>query len=134
MKSSLRNSIQRAQGFMGTVEAPTAFIVFKVRPEPSECCCTDCWPEAWQDVNDRIVPSGPVPHEGDAFVEADGGGLVIEGHESGPEFVVLLSVVSGSITVLRTIIDLILLFARKGRRSRRSVHVHLRLIYQYPCQ
>jgi hypothetical protein len=132
MRSNLANSIQRAQRILQSDHPSEDFIVFKILCDPDRCCCTGCWPEAWSAINSTISPAGPVEHEGDALVNADDGCFVIEDHESGPEIIALIGVVGGSITIIRTIIDIIGYFSRKRQRSQDSVPVKLHLaLLQY---
>ena len=120
MEMSVMASIARAERLLRTGRPSTDFVILKLLPEPSGCCCSDCWPDAWAQVNAAISPYGPVSHEGDALVERDGAGFVLESHESGPEWVLLASVLASNITIARAIIDLVVLFtkAKLGRRGR----------------
>ena len=48
-----------------------------------------------------------VEHEGDALIEKNGNVFVIESHESGPEILVSLALVTASVTLAKSVIDLI---------------------------
>ena len=92
-------------------------ISLKIEPEPKRmCCCSDCWPLVWQDINDFIQPQGPVDHEGRAVVEIEGEKYVLEQHESGPE---ILLIVTASINVIAAVINLIVAVCNSLRRERK---------------
>lgn len=86
-------------------------VSLRLEPEPTTCCCSNCWPLVWQQVNELIHPQGPVEHEGQALIDIDSERCVLVQNESGPEilFSVAVSVaVSIDITVLiDTVIKLI---------------------------
>jgi hypothetical protein len=52
----------------------------------SFCCCSGCLPEFWRAVNDKIRPQGPIEHEGSAILNIQNEQIILEQHESGPEF------------------------------------------------
>jgi hypothetical protein len=106
MEAKLQKSIDRASALLKTPPDYEKYISIKLYP-PSGCCCSDCWPETWQTVNQSIYPCGPITHEGDALIEKDGNIFVLEQHESGPEILVYLALATASATLAKSVIDLI---------------------------
>ena len=100
-------SIGRASALMDTSSNPDDYMILKIMPDGGGCCCTDCWPEVWRAVNRHIAPAGPIGHEGDVLLGDGDFRFVLEGHESGPEIVVYLGVVTASIFALKAVVELI---------------------------
>ena len=103
MEEKLQKSIERASALLKTPPNHEKYIAFKLSP-PSGCCCSDCWPETWQTVNQFIYPCGPIKHEGDVLIKNNGNIFVLEQHESGPEIIVYLK---SAIDFTKSVIDLI---------------------------
>lgn len=106
MEDKLLGSIDRAITLLKTPKEYEKYISIKLSP-PSGCCCSDCWPETWHKINQTIAPCGPVGHEGDALIEKNGNKFVLESHESGPEIIVYFALATASVTLVKSIIDLI---------------------------
>jgi hypothetical protein len=106
MEDKLKKSIDRAIVLLNTPKEYENYTSIKLSP-PSGCCCSHCWPETWQKVNQTIAPCGPVEHEGDALIKKNGNAFVLESHESGPEIIVYLTLVSASAILAKSVIDLI---------------------------
>jgi hypothetical protein len=106
MEDKLKKSIDRAIVLLNTPKEYENYTSIKLSP-PSGCCCSHYWPETWQKVNQTIAPCGPVEHEGDALIKKNGNAFVLESHESGPEIIVYLTLVSASAILAKSVIDLI---------------------------
>ncbi len=106
MINKFQDSIDRAIALLKTPADYEKYISIKLSP-PSGCCCSDCWPETWQKVNKAIVPCAPIKHEGDALIGKGGNIFVLEQHESGPEIVLYLALATASVTLAKSVIDLI---------------------------
>lgn len=106
MEDKLHESIDRAIALLKSPKEYENYISIKLSP-PSGCCCSHCWPETWHKINQSIAPSGPVEHEGDALIENNGDNFVLESHESGPEIIIYLALATASVTLAKSIIDLI---------------------------
>ena len=102
----MQKSIDRAIALLKTPKEYEKYISIKLSP-PSGCCCSDCWPTAWQRINSAIAPCGPIKHEGDALIKVSGDRFVLEQHESGPEIIIYLALATASATLVKSIIDLI---------------------------
>jgi hypothetical protein len=107
MGKKLQESMDRASALLKTPKEYEKYISIKLSP-PSGCCCSDCWPKTWQEINQAIAPCGSVRHEGDALIEVNENKFVLESHESGPEIIVYLALVTASATLTKAIIDLII--------------------------
>jgi len=105
MEEKLRNNIDRAISLLQTPKEYEKYISIKLS-SPSGCCCSHCWPQTWQKINETIAPCGPVAHEGDALIENNGNKFVLESHESGPEIIVYLALATASATLVKSVIDL----------------------------
>ena len=106
MEDKFHESIDRAIALLKSPKEYENYISIKLSP-PSGCCCSHCWPETWHKINQTIAPCGPVGHEGDALIENNGDKFVLESHESGPEIIAYLALVTASVTLVKSIIDLI---------------------------
>ena len=106
MEDKLLKSIDRAIALLKTPKEYEKYISIKLSP-PSGCCCSHCWPETWQIINQTIAPCGPIKHEGDALIKKDGNTFILEQHESGPEIVIYLALATASATLIKSVIDLI---------------------------
>jgi hypothetical protein len=126
MIPGIDRSIDRAVALLGTPRDYDDYVLFKVRPVSSGCCCFHCWPITWAELNEYIYPSGPVKDEGDALVKKDSAVFVLECHESGPEIIVYLGVAIALGELAKAIIELIttILNARR-KESKASVKYKL---------
>jgi hypothetical protein len=109
---SSRRSLERTSALLGTSVNPDDYLVFKIQPEPRSCCCSHCWPKTWKNINDFITPFGPVGHEGDALIDTGDGKYVLESHESGPEIVICIGVITASVVLVTSIVNLIATFIK----------------------
>ncbi len=116
--ASSRDSIQRAASLLNCLESPDDFVVLKLLGEPRGCCCFHCWPSTWAEINRYISPQGPIPDEGDALIQTKDGDYVLECHESGPEIVVYLGVVTASLVLTKSVIDLVTTFLKTLQKER----------------
>lgn len=103
----MQRSIDRAIALLKTPKVYENYISIKLSPLNSGCCCSHCLSETWHITNQFIAPSGPVEHEGDALIENGENRFVLEQHESGPEIIVYFAIATASITLAKSIIDLI---------------------------
>ena len=103
----MQKSIDRATALLKTPKDYEKYISIKLSPLNISCCCSGCLHETWRIINEFIAPCGPVQHEGDALIEKDGNKFVLEQHESGPEIIVFLALATASLTLAKSIIDLI---------------------------
>ena len=103
----MQKSIDRATVLLKTPKEYEKYISIKLSPLNIGCCCSGCLYETWRIINEFIAPCGPVQHEGDALIEKDGNKFVLEQHESGPEIIVFLALATASLTLAKSIIDLI---------------------------
>ena len=106
MEDKLLKSIDRAIALLKTPKEYEKYISIKLSP-PFGCCCSHCWPETWQKINKTIAPCGPIEHGGDALIEKNGNIFVLESHESGPEILVYLALATASVTLVKSVIDLV---------------------------
>jgi hypothetical protein len=107
MKNNFYKSIDRAITLLHTPPAYDNYILIKVSPIPKSCCCFHCWPHTWEKINKTIQPYGPIEDEGDVLIEKHKTKVVLECHESGPELVAYLALAAASLTVIKSIIDLV---------------------------
>jgi hypothetical protein len=119
MRIDMERSIERAAKLLGTPQECDKYLSIKLSP-PSGCCCSHCWPETWSIVNDFILPFGPVGHEGDAVVGKGKDKYVIESHESGPEIIVYFALATASITLVKSVVDLIDTFIKGLSKEHRK--------------
>lgn len=108
MEKRLQKSIDRAIYLLKTPKEYENYISIKLYPIGIGCCCSGCLPETWRITNKFIAPCGPVEHEGDALIEKGGNKFVIEQHESGPEILISLALLTAKITLAKSVIDLII--------------------------
>lgn len=127
MEEKLQKSIDRAITLLGTPGEYEKYISIKLFPLGIYCCCSDCLPETWSIVNEFIAPCGPVKHEGDALVKRDENKFVLEQHESGPEIIVYLAVATASLTLIKSIIDLISIIVKglSNERKKRPTRIKI---------
>lgn len=116
--ASSRDSIKRAASLLQCPESRDDFVILKLLPDPRGCCCFHCWPSAWAEINRYISPQGPIPDEGDALIRTKDGDYILECHESGPEIVVYLGVVTASLVLSKSIIDLVITFLKTLQKER----------------
>jgi len=121
MEEKLQKSIDRAITLLGSPREYEKYTSIKLFPLGIYCSCSDCLPETWSVVNEFIAPCGPVKHEGDALVKKDGNKFVLEQHESGPEIIVYLALATASVTLVKSIIDLISIII-KGLSNEHKKH------------
>lgn len=126
MGEKLHNSIDRAINLLATPKQYDKYISIKLSP-PSGCCCSHCWPKTWQIINQAIAPCGPVEHEGDALIEKDGDRFVLESHESGPEIILYLALVTASLTVTKSVIDLVNTIIKGLSKEKRKQPARLKI-------
>ena len=107
MEEKMQKSIDRAIALLKTPKEYEKYISIKLSPLNIGCCCSDCLRETWQITNQFIAPCGPIEHEGDVLIEKDGNKFVLEQHESGPEIIVYFALVTASLTLAKSVIDLI---------------------------
>jgi hypothetical protein len=127
MEEKLQKSIDRAIDLLKTSPDYEKYISIKLSP-PSGCCCSDCWPETWQIVNQTIYPCGPVKHEGDAVIKKDGDVFVLEQHESGPEILVFLALATASATLAKSVVDLITTIIKGLAGEHRKQPPHIKIV------
>jgi len=107
MDKKLQENIERAITLLKTPKRYEQYISIKLSPLNIDCCCSGCLHETWRMINEFIVPCRPVKHEGDVLIEKDGNKFVLEQHESGPEIIVFLALVTASLTLAKSVVDLI---------------------------
>ncbi len=127
MEDKLKKSIDRAIALLKTTSDYEKYISIKLSPS-SGCCCSDCWPETWQIVNQTIAPCGPIEHEGDALIKRDGNIFVLEQHESGPEILVYLALATASATLAKSVIDLITIIIKGLSNEHRKQPAQIKII------
>lgn len=106
MQSKLEKSIELSSKLLKTPLEYEKYISIKLSP-PSGCCCSDCWPDTWETINNFISPYGPIEHGGEALIEKGKDKFVLKSHETGPEIIIYIALVTASLTLLKSIIDLI---------------------------
>ncbi len=111
-------SVDRALTLLKS-EKDDEYFLLKLLPQPASCCCSDCWPNTWREINRTIAPAQPVPHEGDSLITVGAVPLVIESHESGPEIILLLTQWCSQIaSLLKPISEIVSTFAKSLSRER----------------
>jgi len=103
----LESSLDRAIHLLKTPANHEDYVSIKIKPVQRGCCCFHCWPETWSRINKYITPCGPLRDEGDVLIEKNNEKFVLECHESGPEIIVYLGVGVASLTLVKSIVDLI---------------------------
>jgi len=120
-------SIERAEQLFGLQDPNRDYLIIKISPASRSCCCFHCWPTVWQDVNAFLSPYGPIEDEGDALV-GDEPGLVLECHESGPEIIVFLGMVTAYLAFATAVVGLVdRILASMEKDNRADHHVIIRL-------
>ncbi|MEW5897358.1 MAG: hypothetical protein AB1668_06705 [Nanoarchaeota archaeon] len=117
MNCKFKESVDRAIKLLETPPDYTDYVVFKIKPTVGGCCCFHCWPHTWKDVNQFIIPCGPLEDEGDVLIDKDVDKFVLECHESGPEIVVYMGVVTASILLVKSIIELITVLLKRTEKE-----------------
>lgn len=107
MDYKFENSIKRAIALLNTPSDYQNYLILKLTLEPFSCHALHHWPNTWRQINEYIKPCGPLADEGDALIEEDGNKFVIESHESGPEIIVYLALATASVSLAKSIIDLV---------------------------
>jgi hypothetical protein len=109
MSSALEKSIDRAISLLQTPKDYEKYFSIKLSPVPDlRCCCFHCVPRTWIEVNRHIRPYGPIKDEGDALIGQNDSRFVLECHESGPEIIAYLALGTASLTLLKSIVDLVI--------------------------
>ncbi len=96
-------------------------VFLKIEPVPRRCCCSHCLPELWKNVNNEILPQGPIGHEASEILELNNEPTVLEQHESGPELLAFLT----SITTIAKFIKFLLSLSIDSFRKRGAVKVKI---------
>lgn len=130
MKNKLKLSINRAIALLKTPPDYVKYVSIKLSP-PSGCCCSDCWPETWRIVNQAIHPYGPILHDGDVLINQDDNTFVLEQHESGPEILVFLALLTASTTLAKSVIDLIITIIKSLSNERRKQPSRIKIVKRY---
>lgn len=104
---NLESSLDRAIHLLKTPANHEDYISIKIKPIQGGCCCFHCWPRTWSIINIYITPCGPLRDEGDVLIENDDEKFVLECHESGPEIIVYLSIGVVSLTLVKSVVELI---------------------------
>lgn len=133
----MQENIDRAIALLKTPKEYEKYISIKLSP-PSGCCCSDCWPIAWQRINSAIAPCGPIKHEGDVLIEVNGDRFVLEQHESGPEIIIYLALATATATLVKAIIDLITtvikILSSEDRKQPSRIKISKRIIIKGKVQ
>ncbi len=128
MNINLKRNIDRAINLMDAPADYEDYLSIKIKPVPRSCCCFHCWPETWNDINKYIVPFGPLEDEGDVLIDKENEKFVLECHESGPEIILYLALGTASITLVRSIIELITTLVKALEKERRKTPGKLEII------
>jgi hypothetical protein len=126
MENQLTRSIDRAALLMNTPKSYEDYVLLKIIAEPGFCWCFHCWPSVWGDINRHIAPK-QIVDEGDVLLQFEENQLVLECHESGPEIVVYLGLLSVSLSLVKTIVDLIMIFAKSSDKDSQKRCDHLKI-------
>jgi len=103
----LESNLNRAIHLLKTPENYEDYISIKIKPVHGGCCCFHCWSKTWSRINMYIAPCGPLRDEGAVLIEKNYEKFVLECHESGPEIIVYLGVGVATLTLVKSIVDLI---------------------------
>ncbi len=103
----LESSLNRAIHLLKTPENYEDYISIKIKPVSGGCCCFHCWPKTWSRINTYIAPNGPLRDEGDVLIERNNEKFVLECHENGPEIILYLGVGVATLTLVKSIVELI---------------------------
>jgi len=127
-----KNSIERAAVLIKPTNRHNDYVIIKIEPSQGGCCCFHCWPSTWEAINKYIYPFGPLKDEGDVLIEKNNDRLVLECHESGPEIIVYLNLITKLVDFIKTVIDLIvtLLKARQNECGNRPCKFKIVKRYQ----
>jgi hypothetical protein len=133
---NFKSSIDRAILLMNTPADYKGYISIKIRPFHGGCCCFHCWPQTWDTINRYIYPCGPIKDEGDVLIVKNDEKFVLECHESEPEIIIYLGLVTASISIVKSIIDLIvtLLKARQDDHYKPTTKLKITKSYQIGSQ
>lgn len=107
MGNKFCQSIERAKFLLGMNSDHEDYLLIKIEPVKKSCCCFHCWPTTWKTVNEHIKPNGPLEDEGDVLVNTGEGNYILECHESGPEIIVKIALITASLTLANSIVNLI---------------------------
>lgn len=90
MKQCFAKSVQRAIGLLSTSQNSKGYLLVKVPHAANKCCCFDCQPDIWSEVNKYLAQHGygHIKDEGNLLIKKDGGEIVLECHESGMELLI----------------------------------------------
>ncbi|MCK5594923.1 hypothetical protein KAI19_01945 [bacterium] len=127
MDNKLQKSINRAISLLNTSSKYEDYISLKLSPLSPGCCCSHCWPETWQTINQFIAPFVPVQHEDDALIEKDGNKFVLESHESGLEIIFLIDLIKTSADCLKSIIELIIVSVNAISQEKRKQPARIKI-------
>lgn len=112
-------SIKRAIALMDTPLNVDDYVILKIMPDGGGCCCTHCRPETWSAVNHHIAPAGHIGHEGNVLLGHSEAKFVLEDHESGPEIIVYLGVVTASLLTVKAVLELITVILKNISQDRK---------------
>jgi hypothetical protein len=123
---SFVGSIDRATKLLNTPPCYSDYILIKITPERSGCCCLNHWSNTWQTVDEYIYPDGPVRggqtrNEGDVLIHKGGTSFVLECHETGPEIVIYLGVIVITAEFIKSVADLIAVILNARIRDERDI-------------
>jgi len=96
-------------------------VFLKVEPVPRRCCCSHCLPELWKNVNNEILPQGPIGHEASEILVVSDEPIILEQHETGPELLAFLT----SITTIVKFIKFLFSLSIDSFRKRGAIKVKI---------
>ncbi len=121
------HSVERAAKYLGPIADSDAYVILKLSPVPFTCCHFRHWPETWRAVNTWLGPQGPIAEEGDVLIEKGDARYVLEGHESGPEIVLVLGLAAASAALAKSVVELITTIAKSMARDEGGASRRLRI-------
>jgi len=98
-----------------------SLVFLKIEPVPNRCCCSHCLPELWKNINNEILPQGPIGHEASEILVLNNEPIILEQHESGPELLAFLT----SITTIAKFIKFLFSLSIDSLRKRGAIKVKI---------
>ena len=125
-------SIQRAVALLNNSGQEEDFVIIKLQSEPRSCCCFHCWPKTWSEINQYLLPQGPIEDEGDVLIINNSEEFILECHENGPEIIIKWA--TASIGLVKSIVELIKTFINGLQKEHHKAPSRVKLSCRRLCK